>query len=127
MGMITKTVTGDAEALKLVKNSKQAPLDPKGGTKYATYRGSAAPRPAGAVNNQRGKYGVKVTPGWVDQAPVEQDISLANKVASEHLVAGTGPKAGKIKKVFVADNAQPIDKGMGGVVYGPKTNKFGNK
>jgi len=127
MGMITKTVTGDAEALKLVKNSKQAPLDPKGGTLYATYRGSTAPRPAGAVNNQRGKYGVKVTPGWVDQAPVEQDISLANKVASEHLVAGTGPKAGKIKKVFVADNAQHIDKRMGGVVYGPKTDRFGNK
>ena len=126
MGMISKTVTGDAEALKLVKNSKNAPLDPKGGTKYATYKGSAAPRAAGPVNNQRGKWGVKVAPGYVDQGPVESAIGESKKIASEHLVKGTGPTATTVKAKYTADNDAPIEKGMGGPVYGPLVSKWGD-
>ena len=127
MGMITKTVTGDAEDLKLVSNSKNAPLDPKGGTLYATYKGSAPPRPAGPANNVRGRSWMPtVAPGYVDQGPVESAIGKSKKIASEFLVKGTGPTATTVKAKYTADNDQPIEKGMGGPVYGPLVSKWGD-
>ena len=126
MGLIKKTVTGIAEDLKLVKNAKNWPLDPKdSGTKRAKFQGSNDTRAAGPVNNERGKYGMKPSPGYIDQAPVEADISLSKKIASDALVKGTGPTATTAKAKYKADNNAPLTKGMGGTVYGPMA-KWGN-
>ena len=127
MGMITKTVTGDADALKYVDNAKNAPLDAKGGTKFASFTGAAAPRAgAGAPNNAKNKYGMVTSPGYVDQAPVEMDVSGARTQPADSLVPGTGPTATTIKKKYNADNNASIEKGMGGTVCGPLTSKFGD-
>ena len=69
---------------------------------------------------------MKVAPGYVDQGPVEMQISESKAIASESLVKGTGPTATTIKKKYTAENNAPIEKGMGGPVYGPMVSKWGD-
>ena len=77
MGMISKSVTGDADALKFVDNAKNAPLDAKGGTKFASFTGAAAPRAgAGAPNND-----AKFTNGFV-VGPLTVDTGVTLNILS---------------------------------------------
>jgi hypothetical protein len=88
MKMIKRTVTGDANALKLVQNGKQAPLIPVAG---------------GATANKK----LKPATGYIDSGPVTSgDTSFAKvfvKVGSKGSTAGA-----------VAPAKENVTSGMGG-------------
>ena len=66
MGMINKTVSGDAESYKLVKNGKNYPKTAKGGTQRTSYTGSSDNRAAGAP----GPHSTLLNaPGLIDEGP----------------------------------------------------------
>lgn len=77
MGMIRKTVNMVAEDLKLVKNGKQAPKAPTGGTMREKFTGSNDTRPAGDVGPNQV---LPSSPGYIDQgATYIGDTSFSRK------------------------------------------------
>ena len=116
MSMIKKTVTGDAEALKYVKNAKQATGMPKGGTQRTSFTGSSDSRSAGAVKGGP-MAGMKTAPGYVDQGPVMADMnSAAGSMAASHV--SKGPAATGINKKYQSAS-ENVQGGMGGKFYAP--------
>ena len=72
MTMIKKEVTGSAEAMKLVKNGKNAPKTAGGGTLRTSFTGSSDTRAAGAPGPG---VGMKAVEGLINQGAVMMDIS----------------------------------------------------
>jgi len=116
MSMINKTVTGNAEALKYVKNAKQTTGMPKGGTQRTSFTGSSDSRPSGAVTGGP-MAGMKTAPGYVDQGPVMADMSsAAGSMAAGHVSGGPGATGISKKYQAASENVQG---GMGGKFYAP--------
>ena len=117
MSMIRKEVTGSAEALKYIKNAKNMPANPKGGTQRTSFTGSSDSRPSGAASGGV-MAGMKTSPGYVDQGPVMADMSsAAGSMAAGH-VSG-GPTASSINKKYQAASENTTS-GMGGKFIAPK-------
>tara|TARA_R110001592_G_scaffold54396_9_gene166473 strand:+ start:218 stop:589 length:372 start_codon:yes stop_codon:yes gene_type:complete len=117
MSMIKREVTGNAEALKYVKNAKNTTGMPKGGTQRTSFTGSSDSRASGAVTGGP-MAGMKTSPGYVDQGPVMADMSsAAGSMAAGH-VSG-GPTASSINKKYQAASENTTS-GMGGKFTAPK-------
>ena len=111
MGMINKTVSGDAESYKLVKNGKNYPKTAKGGTQRTSYTGSSDNRAAGAP----GPHSTLLNaPGLIDEGPVL--MKTQNDKQPNNTTNG-GPNTGVNKRISVANES--VESGMGGTVYGP--------
>ena len=112
MAMIKKTAPGSAEAMKAVKNGKNASKTPKGGTQRTSFTGSSDSRSgAGAAS---GKQYLKNAPGLIDDGPVMMETQ--NGKQPNNTVSG-GPNAG-VNKKYSASN-ENVNSGMGGKVYTP--------
>jgi hypothetical protein len=102
--MIKKTLTGNAEALKLVKNGKNAPTTPMGGTGRSSFRGSNDTRAAGKASGNKTLAAAK---GNIENAPVYiGDTSFNNQWVSK---GKTGSTAGKVTTA-----KESVTSGMGG-------------
>lgn len=97
--MIKKEVTGNAADLKLVDNSKNAPVAPMGGTNRTSFAGSNDTRPAGNVNSNKK---LKDAPGYVDQGPVSHDHSDNHGAKFVNGGPDNGPS---MSPVFKANNS----------------------
>jgi hypothetical protein len=104
MAMIRKEVTGSGEALKAVKNAKNASKTPMGRTKRTSFEGSRDTRAAGdAGPNQV----LKSAPGYVDQADVMMgDTSHSRSFTT---AGNRGSAAGAVTTA-----SEDVTKGMGG-------------
>jgi len=108
MAMIKKEVTGDANALKLVADARQAPVAAKGGTQRTSFTGSNDTRPAG---DDRPNRKLKAARGYVDQGPVTMDV--ANNYGAQFV--NGGPTSGSVNKKYSAAS-ESVTGGMGGKV-----------
>jgi hypothetical protein len=106
MAMIKKEVTGITEDLKLVKNSKSAPLSPMGGTSRPTFEGSRDTRSAGKVNPNRV---LKSADGYVNQADV-----MMGDVSHSRSFTKAGTRGGA--RGAVTPSSESVTGGMGGRV-----------
>jgi len=106
MAMIKREVTGSAESMKLVKNSKQAPKTAGGGTERTSFEGSRDTRAAGAAGPN---MVLKSAPGYVDQGDVMMgDISHSRSFTT------LGNRGATRGAVSVA--REDVTRGMGGRV-----------
>lgn len=81
-----KTVTGNAEALKAVKNGKSASKSPMGGTGRTSFKGSNDTRAAGAIGpNEK----LKTSVGYADSAPVSIGDTSASSGHTKKGAAGS--------------------------------------
>ena len=102
--MIKKTVTGNTESLKLVKNGKSAPTTPMGGTGRPSFKGSNDTRAAGKASGNKTLAPAK---GYIESAPVSVGDSSFN---NQWVVKGkTGSLAGKVTTA-----KESVNSGMGG-------------
>ena len=113
MSMIKRTAPGSAEAMKLVKNAKNAPTTPKGGTLRTSYTGSSDSR--SGAGEATGKRYLLPFAGLVDAAPVM--MAPQNSKQPNNTTSG-GPNAG-INKKFSAAGEKIPPASMGGKVYTP--------
>jgi len=104
MALIKKQVTGIAEELKLVKNSKSAPKTAMGGSQRTSFKGSDDNRSAGAAGPNQVLKGAE---GYVNQgATYIGDVSHSRSFTK----AGTrGSLAGKVSTA-----SENVTGGMGG-------------
>lgn len=104
MGMIRKEVSGSGEALKAVKNAKNASKTAMGSTSRPSFTGSRDTRAAGSIGPNQV---LKGAPGYVDQADVMMgDISHSrsfNTPGDRGAISGAATTA-----------SEDITKGMGG-------------
>lgn len=117
MAMISKEVTGSAEAMKLVRNGKDAPKAAKGGTARTSFTGSSDTRAAGAPGPG---IGMKPVEGYINQGPVMMDIS-------NQPVGGIGiggPASISVGSSRVTVSKENITGGMGGKVIGELKDNF---
>ena len=112
MAIIKKTAPGSTEAMKLVKNAKNAPTTPKGGTLRTSFTGSSDSR--SGAGEATGKRYLMPFSGLVDAAPVM--MAPQNSKQPNNTTSG-GPNAGANKRISVAN--ENINSGMGGKVYTP--------
>ena len=112
MAIIKKTAPGSTEAMKLVKNAKNAPTTPKGGTLRTSFTGSSDSR--SGAGEATGKRYLMPFSGLVDAAPVM--MAPQNSKQPNNTTSG-GPDAGMNKK-YSASN-ENVNYGMGGKVYTP--------
>jgi hypothetical protein len=104
MGMIRKEVSGSAEALKYVKNAKNASKTAMGATSRPSFTGSRDTRSAGAVGPNQV---LKSAPGYVDQADVMMGDTSHSR--SFNTVGDRGPITGSATTA-----SEDITRGMGG-------------
>lgn len=106
MAMIKKEVSGSGEALKAVKNAKNASKSPMGGTQRTSFEGSRDPRKSGGVNPN---VVLKTSGGYVDQG----DVTMGDTSHSRSFTVrgNRGSTAGNVTTV-----AEDVTKGMGGRV-----------
>jgi hypothetical protein len=106
MAMIKKEVTGSGEALKAVKNARNASKTAIGGTTRASFQGSRDPRRTGAPGPNQV---LKGSDGYVAQGDVMMgDVSHSRSFTK---VGARGGAAGKI-----ATASEDVTRGMGGRV-----------
>lgn len=110
MAMIRKEVTGSAQDMKLVKNVKNAPKGPMGGTQRTSFKGSNDTRSAG---NAGPGVGMKPVEGYVNQGPEMMDVSNQ----PEGGVGIGGPKGMAPGASKVSVSRESVTGGMGGKVY----------
>lgn len=111
MAMIKREVTGSAENMKLVRNSKQAPKAAKGSTQRTSFEGSRDTRAAGAIGPN---MVLRSSPGYVDQG----DVTVGDTSHSRSFTT-TGSRVTSSPAVTVA--REDVTKGMGGrVIKGMK-------
>jgi hypothetical protein len=102
--MIKKTVTGKTEELKLVKNGKNAPTAPLGGTGRSSFKGSNDTRAAG---NAGGNKTLAPANGYINDGAVSiGDTSFSGKWNKK---GKTGSTAGKVSTA-----KESVTSGMGG-------------
>ena len=106
MAMIRKEVTGSAEAMKLVKNGKNAPKTAGGGTLRTSFTCSSDTRAAGAPVPG---VGMKAVEGLINQGAVMMDIS--NQPGGGTSGGTKGISAGSSRVTVSSEN---ITGGMGG-------------
>tara|TARA_Y100001972_G_scaffold15780_1_gene16777 strand:- start:599 stop:952 length:354 start_codon:yes stop_codon:yes gene_type:complete len=112
MAMITKTAPGSAEDMKYVKNAKNPYGLAKGGTQRTSFTGSSDSRKSGAID--KGPMGgMKLSPGYVDQAPIMMDPGGQGAMAASYTTGGPGSTS--INK-NVTPAQEDVTKGMGGKV-----------
>lgn len=106
MAMIKKQVTGSAEAMKSVKNAKNASKTAMGGTQRTSFEGSRDPRKSG---NPGPNTVLKTSGGYVDQAAVTMGDTSHSRSFTKRGMRGS--TAGNITTV-----AEDVTRGMGGRV-----------
>ena len=106
MAMIRKEVSGSGEALKLVRNGKNAPTTAGGGTKRTSFDGSRDTRGAGPA---RGNRVLKAAPGYIDQG----DVTMGDTSHSRSFTK-TGTRGSTAGNVTAA--TEDVTRGMGGRV-----------
>jgi hypothetical protein len=117
MAMISKEVTGSAEAMKLVRNGKDAPKTAMGGTARTSFTGSSDTRAAGAPGPG---IGMKPVEGYINQGPVMMDIS-------NQPIGGIGiggPASISVGSSRVTVSNENITGGMGGRFIAESKGKF---
>lgn len=104
--MIKKQVTGSGEALKAVKNAKNASKTAMGGTQRTSFEGSRDPRKSG---NAGPNVVLKTSPGYVDQG----DVTMGDTSHSRSFTktGARGSTAGNVTSVN-----EDVTRGMGGRV-----------
>lgn len=117
MAMIRKEVTGSAEAMKLVRNGKDAPKAAKGGTARTSFTGSSDNRAAGEIGPG---IGMKPVEGYINQGPVLMDIS--NQPVGGMGIGG--PKSISVGSSRVTVSNENITGGMGGKFIAESKGKF---
>ena len=104
MTMIKKEVTGSGEALKAVKNSRNASKTPMGGTTRASFQGSNDTRRTGSPNPNQVLKGAE---GYVAQGDV-----MMGDVSHSRSFTTAGARGGITGKVATA--SEDVTRGMGG-------------
>jgi hypothetical protein len=104
MAMIRKEVSGSGEALKAVKNAKNASKTAMGGTQRTSFEGSNDPRKSG---NPGPNQILKGADGYVNQGDV-----MMGDVSHSRSFTKTGARGGITGKIAVAN--EDITSGMGG-------------
>jgi hypothetical protein len=104
MAMIRKQVSGSGEALKAVKNAKNASKTAMGGTERPSFEGSRDTRKTG---NPGPNQVLKGADGYVNQADV-----MMGDVSHSRSFTKAGARGGAAGKVSVA--SENITGGMGG-------------
>lgn len=108
MGMKSKTVTGIAENLKAIKDGRNYPSSPMGGTERESFTGSNDPRKSGDLSPN---VVLKASGGYIDQAPTYiGDTSFSRKWA-DGKVGGPANKA-------ITTASEDVTRGMGGKFIG---------
>lgn len=104
--MIKKQVTGSGEALKAVKNAKNASKTAMGGTQRTSFEGSRDPRKSGSAGPNTV---LKTSPGYVDQG----DVTMGDTSHSRSFTktGARGSAAGNVTSVN-----EDVTRGMGGRV-----------
>jgi hypothetical protein len=113
MAMIKRMAPGSAEDMKYVKSVKNAPKSAMGGTQRTSFTGSSDNRSSGAPNAAV-MGGMKIAPGYADQAPIMADMNSAAGSMASSYVSG-GPKASSIS-AQITTASEDVTRGMGGTV-----------
>ncbi len=110
--MIKRMAPGSAEDMKYVKNAKNPYGLAKGGTQRPSFTGSSDNRKSGAID--KGPMGgMKLSPGYVDQAPLMMDPGAQGAMAASYTTGGPGSTS--ISKQFTPAS-EDVTAGMGGTV-----------